>query len=74
LVFISDYHAEHGWAPSLDDCVSHTGASKSTVWHDLEKLVEDGFLLRGVGTPRAMAITQKGKREITKLIELGATS
>jgi repressor LexA len=57
LEMIIAYIQEHSYAPSIEEIGEAVGLkSKSTVWHQLRRMQEEGTVKLGGYTPRAIAI------------------
>ena len=66
LDFITKFKDNKGYAPSLEEISKHLGLSSvSTAHHHVNALEEEGYLVRGENTPRAIAV-----KEINKLIRI----
>lgn len=66
LTFIVSYMAENTWAPTVREIGAGVGlASPATVTRYLHRLDRKGFIVMLPMSPRALRLTDKGKRVIT---------
>ena len=55
---ILDYHAEHGFSPSIADCAEVVGISVNMTKQHINRLVEEGRVSRLPGVGRSLVVTE----------------
>ncbi len=67
LVFLRTYHAEHGWAPTIQEIADGVGlTSPNSTRNHLLRLAEEGYLRMEPKTARAIALTDPAPDGWTK--------
>ena len=65
LRYVFDHREEHGWAPTVREIGEHFGIRSTTgVVDHLSALERKGMLVRDVGKPRCLALTDRGATEL----------
>lgn len=57
MTYITTYHREHGYPPSVRELADHLGVATHTAHTALRKLVEDGLITVTPGIPRSIVVT-----------------
>jgi len=57
--FIQTYKAKHGYSPSHEDIAEALGASKFTVFHDMETMENLGMLVQPRGLLQAIKLLSR---------------
>lgn len=66
LKYIRDYLKLHGYMPTFEEMAVHFEVSKSTIRHHLGRMVRDGYMVRPPDIPRAIRLTERGRKESMK--------
>ena len=62
LAYIRDHRRQKGRPPTIRNITTKMGwRSTNTTWHSLDRLREEGYLLRATGTRGALRLTPKAK-------------
>jgi len=71
LAFISDYHASHGYSPTMREIGNALHyESTATVSHHLRALKRKGLMTLGRNQPRTMVLTDEGRERVRARKEL----
>lgn len=71
LRFVNNYHAEHGYAPTIRELTEHLGMNAvSGMHHRVRRLIEEGKLRNAPGVGRSLCITPHGMKLIGGTVEL----